>query len=76
MYTKYIKNIIYILRKILKLLREFNIYIYILRMMTTTATSIRKRESESNGKNVQLSLTHINIYTRIYLQSIKFLLNY
>ena len=47
-----------------------------MRMMTTTATSIRKRESESNGKNVQLSLTHINIYTRIYLQSIKFLLNY
>ena len=25
------------------------------------ATSIRKRESESNGKNVQLSLTHIYI---------------
>jgi hypothetical protein len=42
-------------------------------MMTTTATSIRKRESESNGKNVQLSLTHIYY---IYLQGIKFLLNY
>jgi len=32
-----------------------------MRMMTTTATNIRKRESESNGKNVQLSLTHTYI---------------
>jgi hypothetical protein len=29
--------------------------------MTTTATSIRKRESESNGKNVQ-TIAHIYIY--------------
>jgi hypothetical protein len=34
--------------------------------------NIRKRESESNGKSVQLSLTHIYIY----LQGIKVLLNY
>jgi hypothetical protein len=37
-----------------------------MRMMTTTATSIRKQESESNGKNVQLSLTHIYNTRNIY----------
>jgi hypothetical protein len=53
------------------------IYIYVVRRNINHKwyTSIRKRESEINGKNVQLSLTHMYIY--IFTQGdIKFLLNY